>query len=407
MSAVEKLMRSVITGLRGEAGFLYIAKARELARRGVDVISFGVGQPDIPTFDHIIEEGKRALEEKFTGYTETAGIPELREAIAEYLNTRYQAGVKPDEVLATTGAKTAIFLAVAAYLGPGDEVIIPEPSYPAYPETARAMGARPVFIPLKWRGPEHGFELDVEAIEKAVTERTKMIVLTNPHNPTGALFGSEQVEAVLEIARKHGLVVLADEIYDNFVYEGGFRSILTFSGWKDHVLYVNGHSKTFSMTGWRLGYLVAAKPVIERIKRLAVNVYSCPPSISQRAGVAALKGPWEPVEKMVEEFRHRRDTVVEELRRVPGFEVAVPRGAFYVFPRVAKVLEETRMSTEEFVDHLLYSRGVVTLPGTVFPEKAGEGFIRLSYAISVERIREGVGRIREEVEKLLAEKTRR
>jgi len=371
------------------------------------VISFGVGQPDIPTFDHIIEEGKRALEEKFTGYTETAGIPELREAIAEYLNTRYQAGVKPDEVLATTGAKTAIFLAVAAYLGPGDEVIIPEPSYPAYPETARAMGARPVFIPLKWRGPEHGFELDVEAIEKAVTERTKMIVLTNPHNPTGALFGSEQVEAVLEIARKHGLVVLADEIYDNFVYEGGFRSILTFSGWKDHVLYVNGHSKTFSMTGWRLGYLVAAKPVIERIKRLAVNVYSCPPSISQRAGVAALKGPWEPVEKMVEEFRHRRDTVVEELRRVPGFEVAVPRGAFYVFPRVAKVLEETRMSTEEFVDHLLYSRGVVTLPGTVFPEKAGEGFIRLSYAISVERIREGVGRIREEVEKLLAEKTRR
>lgn len=406
MSAVEKLIRPVIAGLRGEAGFLYIAKARELARRGVDVISFGVGQPDIPTFDHIIEEGKGALDDRFTGYTETAGIPELREAIAEYLNTRYQADVEPDEVLATTGAKTAIFLAVAAYLGPGDEVVVPEPSYPAYPETARAMGARPVFVPLKWRGRDHGFELDVEAIEEAVTERTKMIILTNPHNPTGALFGPEQVEAVLEIARRHGLVVLADEIYDNFVYEGGFRSILSFSEWKDHVLYVNGHSKTFSMTGWRLGYLVAAKPVIDRIKKLAVNVYSCPPSISQRAGVAALRGPWEPVKKMVEEFRRRRDVVVEELRRVPGFEVAVPRGAFYVFPRVARVLEETGMSTEEFVDHLLYSRGVVTLPGTVFPEKAGEGFIRLSYAISVERIREGVGRIREEVERLLAEKAR-
>ncbi|WP_236698168.1 pyridoxal phosphate-dependent aminotransferase [Pyrodictium occultum] len=407
MSAVERLMRPVIQGLRGEAGFAYIAKARELASRGVKVISFGVGQPDIPTFDHIIEEAKRALDERFTGYTETVGIPELREAIADYLNSRYQAEVGPDEVLVTTGAKTAIFLAIAAYLGPGDEVVVPEPSYPAYPEAARAMGARPVFVPLRWKGQERGFELDVEAIEEAVTSRTKMIVLTNPHNPTGEVFPPEQVEAVLEIARRHNLVVLADEIYDNFVYEGGFRSILTYSGWKDNVLYVNGHSKTFSMTGWRLGYLAAARPVIERLKRLAVNVYSCAPSISQRAGVAALRGPWEPVRRMVEEFRRRRDAVVEELRRVPGFEVPVPRGAFYIFPRVAKVLEEIGMSTEEFVDHLLYSRGVVTLPGTVFPEKAGEGFIRLSYAVSVEKIREGVGRIREEVEKLLAERGRR
>ncbi len=394
-------LRPVVESLRGEAGFIYIAKAREVASRGVKVISFGVGQPDIPTFDHIIEEGKRALDERFTGYTETAGIPELRQAIADYLNDRYGAGVEPDEVIATTGAKTAIYLALAAFLDPGDEILVPEPSYPAYPEVARALGAVPRFIPLRWLGPGKGFELDLEALEAAVTPKTKMVVLTNPHNPTGALFSPRQVDELLDLARRRNLIILADEIYDNFVYEGGFRSVLEHGDWRDYVLYVNGHSKTFSMTGWRLGYLVARREVARKLTRLAVNIYSCAPSISQRAGVAALRGPWEPVKRMVEEFRRRRDAIVEELSKVPGFEPYTPKGAFYIFPRVQSILDQTGMSTEEFVDHLLYSRGVVTLPGTVFPEKAGEGFIRFSYAVSIDKIREGVARIREEVERLL------
>lgn len=399
-------LRGVVESLRGEAGFAYIAKARRVEReKGIRVISFGVGQPDIPTFPHIIEEGKRALDERFTGYTETAGIPELREAVADYLNSRYGAGVSPDEVIATTGAKTAIFLAVAAFLDPGDEILVPEPSYPAYAEAARALGARPRFVPLRWV-PGAGFELDLEALEEAVTPRTKMVVLTNPHNPTGALFSPSQVDGLMEIARRKGLIVLADEIYDNFVYEGVFRSVLEHSDWRDYVLYVNGHSKTFSMTGWRLGYLVARREVAQKLTRLAVNIYSCAPSISQRAGVAALRGPWEPVREMVEEFRRRRDVVVEELSRIPGFEAYRPMGAFYVFPRVARLLEELGMSTEQLVDHMLEERGVVMLPGTVFPEQAGEGFVRLSYAVSVEKIREGLARVREEVERLLEQRRR-
>jgi len=400
-------LRSVVETLRGEAGFVYIAKARRVAReKGIDVISFGVGQPDIPTFPHIIEEGKRALDERFTGYTETAGIPELREAIADYLNGRYGAGVSPDEVIVTTGAKTAIFLALASFLDPGDEILVPEPSYPAYPEAARALGAVPRFVPLRWI-PGRGFELDLEALEAAVTPRTRMVVLTNPHNPTGALFSPSQVDELMELARRKGLIVLADEIYDNFVYEGGFKSVLEHSDWRDYVLYINGHSKTFSMTGWRLGYLVARREIAQKLTRLAVNIYSCAPSISQRAGVAALRGPWEPVREMVEEFRRRRDVVVEELSRIPGFEPYVPRGAFYIFPRVVGLLDRLGMETEEFVDHMLEERGVVMLPGTVFPETAGRGYVRLSYAVSVEKIREGLARVREEVERLLAERGRR
>ncbi len=396
-------LRPVIPELLGEAAFVYIAKAREVAKKGIDVISFGVGQPDIPTFDHIIEEAKKALDERFTGYTETPGIPELREAIADYLNERYGANVSPGEVIVTTGAKTAIFLALMAYLNPGDEIIVPEPSYPAYPEVARALGARPVFVPLKWLGEGRGFELDMEAIEAAVTPKTKMIVLNNPHNPSGTMFTPKQVDELMDIARRHRLIILADEIYDNFIYEGDFKSVLTHGDWRNHVLYVNGFSKTFSMTGWRLGYLVTRREIAEKLTRLAVNIYSCAVSFAQKAAVAALRGPWEPVKRMVEEFKRRRDAIVEELSKVPGFEAYTPKGAFYIFPRVKNLLDQIRMTTEDFVEYLLYKRGVVALPGTVFPDKAGEGYLRFSYAISIEKIREGIKRIREEAEKLLEE----
>ncbi|MEM4971136.1 MAG: aminotransferase class I/II-fold pyridoxal phosphate-dependent enzyme, partial [Sulfolobales archaeon] len=211
-------LKPLIQDLKGELGFIYIARARALRERGYRVISFGVGQPDIPTFDHIVESAKRALDKRVTGYTETAGIPRLRRAFAEYLNERYGADAKEDEVIVTTGAKTAIFLAIASYISPGDEVIIPEPSYPAYGEVVRFLGGIPRYVPLEFRDPSSGFQLDIEKLESMIGKRTKMIVLNNPHNPTGYVFPPKVVEEIYNLAREKGLLILADEIYDNFVY---------------------------------------------------------------------------------------------------------------------------------------------------------------------------------------------
>ncbi|RLG75465.1 MAG: aspartate aminotransferase [Thermoprotei archaeon] len=403
MSSPTLKYKPIIPNLLGEQAFIYIAKARELASKGAKVISFGVGQPDVPTFDHIIDAAKKALDEKFTGYTETAGIPELREAIAEYLNSRYGSDVKPSEVIVTPGGKGAVFLAVSAYVGPGDEVIIPEPSYPAYPEVAKFLGAKPVFVPLKWLGAEEGFALDIELIRKSITPRTKLIVINNPQNPTGALFSPKQLDEIMEIAKEHNITVLVDEIYDNFVYDNApFKSFLTYPEWRDYVLYINGFSKTFSMTGWRLGYLVIKREVAEKLTRLAVNIWSCPVSFAQKAAVTALKGTWEPVKEMIKMFEKRRDLIVKKLREVPGFEVWPSKGAFYVFPNVKKVLDETGLSVEEFVEWILYNKHVVTLPGTAFPDKAGKDFIRLSFATSFEAIEEGITRLKEGVEELLS-----
>ncbi len=395
--------KSIIPSLLGEQAFIYIAKARELASKGAKVISFGVGQPDIPTFDHIIDAAKKALDEKFTGYTETAGIPELREAIAEYLNSRYGSDVKPSEVIVTPGGKGAVFLAISAYVEPGDEVIIPEPSYPAYPEVTKFLGAKPVFVPLKWLGAEGGFALDIELIRKSITPRTKLIVVNNPQNPTGALFSPKQLDEIMEIAKERNIPVLVDEIYDNFVYDSApFKSFLSYPEWRDYVLYVNGFSKTFSMTGWRLGYLVIRREVAEKLTRLAVNIWSCTVSFAQKAAVVALRGTWEPVKEMIKLFEKRRDLIVKKLREVPGFEVWPSKGAFYVFPNVKKVLDETGLSIEEFVEWILYNKYVVTLPGTAFPDKAGKDFIRLSFATSFEAIEEGITRLKEGVEELLS-----
>jgi aspartate aminotransferase len=390
--------------LTGRATTLtYVSKARKAAEKGLKVISFGVGQPDIPTFDHIIEAGKEALDRRFTKYTETQGIPELRKAIADYLNSRYSANVSPDEIIVTTGAKTAIFVAMAAMLKPGDEVLIPEPSYPAYASAARILGAKPVFVPLKWE-PGRGFDLDLSRIIEAITPRTRIIVLNNPHNPTGAVFSPKAVEELVEEAAKRGIVVLADEIYDNFIYEGDFRSVLEVGDWRRNILYVNGHSKTFSMTGWRLGWLVAPKRLIPLLRFIAENVYSCAPSISQWAGVAALRGPWDPVRRMVELFRKRRDVLVELLSKLPGFEVYTPPATFFVFPRVEKLMKELGVTVEEFVERLIDRRGVVMIPGSVFPDEAGRMHIRFSYALDVDAIREGVERIKAEIEEMLGSK---
>lgn len=394
--------KEILQYLGGEAAFAYLAKAKELEKKGMRIVNFGIGQPDIPTFEHIIDAAKEALDSRFTGYTETAGIYELREAIAEYLNNRYSSDVQPSEIIVAPGAKAALFLALSAYLREGDEVLVPEPSFPAYPEVTKFLGAKPIFIPLKWLGRERGFKLDLESIERAITPKTKMIVINNPHNPTGAVFSSDEIEWVMDLARRKKIIVLADEIYDHFIYDDlKFKSFLSFPDWRDYVLYVNGFSKTFSMTGWRLGYLIARKEVMPRLTVLAVNVYSCATSFVQKAAVVALKKSEEDVNKMIELFRKRRDLICSRLDEVRGFEVWPSKGAFYVFPNVGKVLNELNITVEEFVNRLLISKGVVVLPGTAFPETYGKNFIRLSFAVDFTSIEEGVKRIKEFVEGLI------
>jgi len=386
----------------GEKAFAFIAKGRELARKGYKVYSLGIGQPDLPTPDHIIEAGIKALKEKFTGYTETLGIPELREAIAEYLNTRYRSDVKPSEVIVTPGTKGAIFLALFSYLKPGDEIIIPEPSYPAYSEISKIIGVRRKFIPLKWLGSDKGFALPIEEIREAITSKTKFIAINNPHNPTGGLFSPKQLDEIMEIARENKVMVLVDEIYDNFVYDNAeFKSMISYEDWRDHILYTNGFSKTFSMTGWRLGYLVVREEVARHLSKLAVNVWGCPVSFAQKAAVEAIRGDWSPIKEMIKLFQKRRDLLVNKLREVPGFEVWKSQGAFYVFPRIKKLLDEIGMDVDSFVNYIIDKYHVILLPGTAFPDKAGKDYVRLSFCTDFETIEKGVERIKEAVKSLI------
>ncbi|GAB6148416.1 pyridoxal phosphate-dependent aminotransferase [Stetteria hydrogenophila] len=388
-------LNPVMDEIMGETAFAYLELARKLRSQGRRVISFGIGQPDFVTPEHIREAAKKALDEGFTGYTETAGIPELREAIADYLNTRYKSDVKPEEVIVTTGAKTAIFLALAAYIRPGDEVIIPEPSYYAYAQVTKLFGGRPVYVPMDFE-PGYGFKLNIDRIEEKVTSKTRIIVVNNPHNPTGSIFLKDQLEALVDLARERGILIAADEIYDNFVYSGvEFTSLLSWEDWRDYLLYVNGFSKTFSMTGWRLGYLVVRREVAPKIIELATSVYSCPPSIAQKGGVAALRGPWEPVKRMIETFEERARILYEELSKAPGIEAYMPQGAFYMFPRVKGLAEALNADVDTLVNKLLYEKGVLVLPGKAFPDKAGRWHVRISFATSTSEVREGARIIRE------------
>lgn len=384
-----QIINERLNEIEGESAFTFLSIAREYEAKGRKVISFGIGQPDFPTPTHIREAAKKALDEGFTGYTETAGIPELREAIADYLNEKYGSDVKPEEVVVTTGAKTALFLALTSYVRPGDEVIIPEPSYYSYAQVVKLFGGIPVFVPMTFK-PNYGFEIDINKIKEKVSSKTRAIILNNPHNPTGSIFTPKQVDALMDLIRKKGLILIADEIYDNFIFgDASFKSVMTYSDWRDYIAYVNGFSKTFSMTGWRLGYLVIRKEVIPKVIDLAVTVYSCATSFAQKAAVMALKGDWKPVNNMIKEFENRAKILYNILNKAPGIDAYLPQGAFYMFPKVSKLLKALNIDIEEFVMKLLDKKGVLVLPGKAFPDKAGSEFVRISFATSRENIEEG------------------
>ncbi|MCE4606540.1 MAG: pyridoxal phosphate-dependent aminotransferase [Desulfurococcales archaeon] len=390
-----------ILSIEGETSFAYLSKAREVhERKGIPIYSFGIGQPDFPTPKHIVEAAKKALDEGFTGYTETAGIPELRRAIADYLNERYHGEVLPEEIIVTPGAKNAIYLALASYVTEGDEVIIVEPSYYAYAMVVKMRRGKPIFASADFV-PGRGFIIDTDKILDKITSKTKAIVINNPHNPTGSIFSPSQIDGLVEIAREKGILLVSDEIYDNFVFHGQFKSLLEYEDWRDTSIVINGFSKTFSMTGWRLGYLVARKEAIPRLTSLAVTMYSCAASFVQKAGVTALKGDCTPVREMIQEFRERAQLLHDELSKIPGFESYLPHGAFYLYPRIVNLLKMTGMSTEQFVNYLLEEKGVVVLPGSAFPDKAGINHVRFSFATSKDVIRKGAELIREAVEELI------
>lgn len=370
-----------------ETAFEVLAKARALEAQGHEIIHLEIGEPDFNTPANIVEAAIEAIRSGQTHYTPSAGIPELRKAVAEEVSRTRNIPVKPEEVVIVPGGKPIMFFAILALCEEGDEVIYPNPGFPIYESMINFVGARPVPIRLRM---EKEFSFDVEELKSLVSPRTKMLIINSPHNPTGGVLSREDLEAVAEIALENDLIVLSDEIYCRILYEGEFASIASIEGMKERTIILDGFSKTYAMTGWRLGYGVMPEGLAVQMAKLMTNSVSCNAAFTMYAGIEALRGPQEEPAKMVEAFRNRRDVIVEGLNSIPGFKCLKPKGAFYAFPNI----EGTGRSSRELESYLLNEAGVATLSGTSFGEY-GEGFLRLSYANSVENIEKALERIRQ------------
>jgi len=381
MSFAQRMSR-----LGTESAFEVLARAKALERQGREIVHLEIGEPDFDTPAHIREAAKRALDDGATHYGPAAGLPELREAIAKDVGATRQIPVAPEEIVVTPGAKPIMYFVITALVDPGDEVIYPNPGFPIYESVINFVGGVPVPIPLR---EETGFGFDLDEFERRVSPKTKLIIINSPQNPTGGVLEVDQLGRIAELARRYRIPVLADEIYKSFLYDGEFASITRFPGMKDLVIILDGFSKAYAMTGWRLGYGVMPRDLAEHVTRLMVNTNSCTASFTQWAGIAALQGDQMPVATMVAEFKRRRDIVVAGLNELPGVSCRSPRGAFYVFPNVKKV----GRPSAEVAEALLNEGGVAVLGGTAFGEH-GEGYLRLSYANSEANIRKALERMR-------------
>jgi len=363
--------------------------AKRLEREGREIIHMEVGEPDFDTPEHIKRAAEEALERGMTKYTSSAGIPELREAIAEHVRGK---GIEATEreVLVTPGAKHAILCAMVAALDPGDEVVIPSPCW-TYEGIAQVAGAKTVYI--KTSG-EDGFRLSADAVHEKLTTKSRMLLLNYPNNPTGAVASEEDLSALADLAVDHKLWVLSDEIYDCLVYEGEHVSIASLPGMHERTIYINGFSKAYAMTGWRLGYAIAPPELTAEMIKIQQASTTCAAGFVQAAGLAALRGPQDCVQKMKDEYNKRRDIIVEGLNSIRGFECTKPKGAFYAFPSV----KELGMCSLTLCEHLLRDGGVAAVPGSEFGPY-GEGYVRFSYATSMEDIRRAIELIAEVVEK--------
>jgi aspartate/methionine/tyrosine aminotransferase len=367
-----------------ETAFEVLARARELERMGRSVVHLEIGEPDFDTPRHVIDAACEALRSGKTHYGPSTGLPELREAIAEDFTRRRGPKVSPDQVTVLAGGKPAIFFPFLALLQEGDEAIHPNPGFPIYESMIEFSGAKAVPLPLL---EENQFRTDVDELKKLITPRTKLIVINSPHNPCGSTLEPEDVKRIAELCAERGIWLFSDEIYARILYDAEHATALRW-GDPSRTIVLDGFSKTFAMTGWRLGYSIAPPELAVRIARLQTNCNSCPATFSQIAAVAALKGPQDDVEKMVKEFRRRRDVVVKGLNELPGVSCVTPQGAFYAFANI----KGTGMRSRDFQRALLEEAGVGTLAGTAFG-KHGEGYLRLSYANSVENLEEALRRM--------------
>lgn len=389
MKLSEKMFR-----LGTETAFKVLAQAQVLEAKGVDVVHLEIGEPDFVTPKHICDAATEALDKGYTHYCNSQGLLPLRVEIAKEFEKTRGISVGPERVIVTPGAKPIMFYSILALLEEGDEAIYPNPLFPIYESMISFSGAKAVPIQLR---EELDFRFDVAELRAKVTPRTRLIILNSPHNPTGSILEADDILAIADIAQKHDIIVLSDEIYEDIIYEGKHNSIASLPGMLDRTILISGFSKSYAMTGWRLGYAVMPSELVGPVVRLIVNSVSCTAPFIQYAGIEALTGPQDSVSKMVDEFRKRRDLIVDGLNAIPGISCFRPKGAFYAFPNVKKL----GMNCKQLADFLLNEAGVATLAGTDFG-KYGEGYIRLSYANSLENIKKGLNRIKTAVAKITA-----
>ncbi|MDP6422740.1 MAG: pyridoxal phosphate-dependent aminotransferase [SAR202 cluster bacterium] len=369
-----------------ETAFEVLAKARRLEAEGMNVIHLEIGEPDFESPENVVNAGSDAIVNGYTHYGPSPGFPELRDRIAEEISSTRGLSVTSDNVVVTPGGKPIMFFAILALVDQGDEVLYPNPGFPIYESMIEFVGGVPVPMQLH---ESSAFNVDVDEIAAQITDRTKLMIVNSPNNPCGSVIPVEDLERLANLAKEHDIVVLSDEIYNRFLYEGEHHSIAAFPGMRDRTIILDGFSKSYAMTGWRIGYGVMPQELVEPISRLATNSVSCTASFTQIAALEALSGPQENSYSMVEEFKKRRDIIVGGLNDIPGIRCPVPLGAFYVFPSI----EDTGMSSQHFADSLLSEAGVASLAGESFG-RFGNGYIRFSFANSTENLESALERIR-------------
>ena len=376
-----------------ETAFEVLVKAKALEAKGRDIVHLEIGEPDFDTPRNIVDAGCDALRKGFTHYGPSAGLMELREAIAQYVSETRKVNVAPDEVVVVPGGKPIIFFTILAFAEQGDEVVYPNPGFPIYESMINYVGAKAVPIRLR---EELDFRLDVDELAGLISERTKLLILNSPQNPTGGMLEKKDIDAVARAIGDRNIMVLSDEIYSRLIFEGEHHSIMSVDGMKERTILLDGFSKTYAMTGWRMGYGVMRADLATRIARLMTNSASCTASFTQIAGIEAIRGPQDSVEKMRTEFEKRRGVMVAGLNKIKGFSCRVPHGAFYVFPNITK----TGWPSKKLADALLEDAGVAALSGTAFGD-FGEGYLRFSIANSIENIDKALDRVSAWAEKNL------
>jgi len=385
MTSSKPRLAERMSRLGTESAFEVLVRARDLEARGHDIVHLEIGEPDFATPPNIVEAAARALREGWTHYGPPAGLPELRQAAAEEIARQLGIAVDPAEVVITPGGKPIMFFTILALVENGEEVLYPNPGFPIYESMIRFAGGKAVPYGLR---EDQDFDVNVDEVVQKISRHTRLIILNSPHNPTGGVMSRAALARLAAALAEREIFVLSDEIYSRLIYEGEHASLAQFPGRKDWTVILNGFSKTYAMTGWRMGYGVMRADLARQIALLMTNSNSCTASFSQIAGVEALRGPQDAVESMREEFRRRREVIVEGLNRIPGFRCRQPHGAFYAFPNI----KQTGKTARELADALLSEAGVACLAGTAFGDW-GEGYLRLSFANSVENIQKALERI--------------